>query len=84
MNTQGMKLKNTSIECTICCSGFLVEPDDKYCGFCGKAVQSCDLKIVEITNPPLYVDQDVPIEIQLRINNTGMIPLELSKLSIQL
>jgi len=76
--------KKEAIECNICCSGFLIEPGDKRCGFCGNAVHSCELRLIEISDSPLYIDQSVPIKIQIGLKNTGMIPFEPGELEIML
>ena len=72
------------MKCLNCKSGYRVDlfGDERYCGFCGAGLQEIRASL-EPLDGPFYLDSNEPVEIRIRVHNTGIVPAGISGLEME-
>ncbi len=72
--------KEEKIVCTYCNSGYRLFPDrgENFCGFCGERLESLALILwgESDSNQLLYIDQQEPITLMVRMRNDGIVNIK--------
>jgi len=62
--------------CLNCCVGFPLDKNDCYCGFCGQKTKALSVEVTPLV--PIYIDQQGPVKVTLKIKNIGLTPCSIN------
>ena len=73
------------MRCPKCNSGWRIEEDHSFCGWCGSKVK---LFVLELKKPEgeilLYTDSNDPTHFELEIENNGIVEIRIDKPKLEL
>lgn len=73
------------MKCPKCNSGWRIEEDHSYCGWCGSKVRSIDLALIKPEGEILlYADSSETIHFELDIINNGIKDVRIDKPKLEL